>query len=669
MPKKGCLPENASASRLLLSGVTFCGLATLIPVYLWLARSTDGSQYFYWYGFQDKRWLVTLYFIWVVGLPLAVLALNLWFRRGVLGQELSTNFPNRASSRTSTVVSRLLVFAVFTGLAWILWGPPWTGRSMHGGVDMHEAVHLKGYQAVLTGSQPYIGAGSEQYGPLSQLLVIGWIRDVSGISISGIREAYAATNFTAIIFIIAILVVFLRLKVAVAAVLLGVFLVPQFTFFTQTANGMAGFFGWASLWRYAGILFLGLAIPWALTRQRTRKSLIWIGVFFGWIWGATTLLAQENLLGGVLVLAIVGIAAALSGRATVRLVGVLIASTLVGMLSVWIIYLTPYFLTGSVSGFLTNYFLFPSAVSSGFTGSTWPSESPWTGFFILVPVLLMLGGVTLALGSISDRYSGENGTANRAVERSAWLTAIGLFAAAAVAQASVLNRSDNSHLFNSSWLFPFFLVAFLAWARQTSNRSMRSREAFVSVAMVSTWLIVMAIGTDRVIPFVPAVQKFWVALESRFSEEAAAPDIVASRLDAPLDPSSPALGIGDGVSRLDAQRFAAEIKAFAGERPTYVDYSVSGSFGALTTGYWYFAADLKPVEIPFEEDHMVITDRERFKNLEALQDPDNPVSVLVTNNAESDQSKAILSRGDLALAGTVDLNGAQIQVFTSESIE
>jgi len=177
----------------------------------------------------------------------------------------------------------------------------------------------------------------------------------------------------------------------------------------------------------------------------------------------------------------------------------------------------------------------------------------------------------------------------------------------------------------------------------------------------------MAIGTGRVIPFSPAVQKFLVALESRFSEEAAAPNVVASRLDAPLDPSSPALGIGDGVSRLNAQRFAADIKAFAGERPTYVDYSVSGSFGALTTGYWYFAADLDPVEIPFEEDHMVITDHERVQNLEALRDPDNPVAVLVTNNVESEQSRAVLSRGDLVLSGTVDLNGAQIQVFTSES--
>lgn len=653
-----------SPQGLLVAALLLASLATSIPAYLRLTRSQDGSEYFYWYGFQDRRWIVALYFIWVVGLPLLILLLA-----RVAGVTRSFEFLKK-SQRThlslslSELVKRSVLFLVLGGLAWIQWGPPWGGPAMHGGVDIHETVHLKGYQGILTGSQPYIGAGGEQYGPLSQLFVSEWIQRFSGVSLSGIREAYAAQNFTAVLFIILILVVFLRPKVSFFAVIIGVFLAPRFSFFAQTSEGMTGFFGWANLWRYSGILLLGLAIPWLLVQARGSRWRAAFGVLMGLVWGMTTLFAQENLLGGLLVLGAIAASVVLARIATIRAVLAVVASIMVGLIGVWITYLIPYVASGATGDFFTSYFLFPSAVSSGYTGSSWSLESPLTAFFFLVPVLMCVGGVTLALAMAGRSQERDTKTMTDRMWLSSWLVAFGLFAASAVSYAGVLNRSDGSHLGNSAWLFPFFIVVFVAWALEHQRMSPGRSVPVTAVSIVGVWLVVLAIGLQHAMPFYPSVQRFAEAVESRLVVNGESPIEVPGRIDAPLDPSAPALGIGQDVTRLEAQRFSAEVKSLAGERPTYIDYSVSGTFGALTTGYWYFAADLDPAELPFEEDHMEISTRERQRNIDALKDPGNPVDVLVTSDPDTEKSQAVLGRGGFDLVGQLRLNGAPVLVFS-----
>lgn len=245
-----------------------------------------------------------------------------------------------------------------------------------------------------------------------------------------------------------------------------------------------------------------------------------------------------------------------------------------------------------------------------------------------------------------------------------WLLAFGLFAASAVAYAGVLNRSDGSHLANSAWLFPFFVVVFIAWTFEHYRVSPGRGVPSIAASIVGAWFVVLAIGTQHAMPFYPSVERFGEALESRLVGNGESPIEVTGRLDAPLDASAPALGIGQDVTRLEAQRFSAELKSLAGDRPTYIDYSVSGTFGALTTGYWYFAADLDPAELPFEEDHMEISTRERQRNIDALKDPGNPINVLVTSDPGTEKSQAVLGRGGFDLVGQLSLNGAPVLVFS-----
>ncbi|MDC3376948.1 hypothetical protein OAV85_02970 [Candidatus Nanopelagicales bacterium] len=139
------------------------------------------------------------------------------------------------------------------------------------------------------------------------------------------------------------------------------------------------------------------------------------------------------------------------------------------------------------------------------------------------------------------------------------------------------------------------------------------------------------------------------------------------RIDGPLNANASALSGGPSVTRTEVEDFASALKRELGDIPTYVDTSVGGSVGALTTGYWYFAADLKPVEIPYEEDAVVITETQRQANLMALRDPGTSICGLVTANPETDQARAVLERGGFALASQVSLAGQPITIFSCDS--
>lgn len=191
--------------------------ATIVPVFLRLNRETDGPEYFYWYGFADKRWLIALYLVWVIGFP-ALTAILIAFLQG--RNQVSMQEPvsqEVGSRRRQETLRKIIAGGLLLIPAWLLWGPPWKGPSLHGGVDIHEAVHLKGYQAILSGSQPYVGAANEQYGPLAQRFVASWWSGVGQEALSSTRVAYAAMNFGAVLFILISLLVFLKLRTAVAA--------------------------------------------------------------------------------------------------------------------------------------------------------------------------------------------------------------------------------------------------------------------------------------------------------------------------------------------------------------------------------------------------------------------------------------------------------------------
>jgi hypothetical protein len=346
--------------------------------------------------------------------------------------------------------------------------------------------------------------------------------------------------------------------------------------------------------------------------------------------------------------------------------GVLGAGVLVGFVAVWFAYLIPYLSAGTAQVFVENYLLVPLAVSDGYSGSYWQSSSSWTAFFYLGPLVLLLIGLLLAVGLGYRAQSGQGSAVSRPTGSQSWIAAFGLFIAAAVALSSSLNRSDNSHLFNSGWIFPFAVVAFIVYALEMR----REIPTFLRVAFVSPviiWLVTLMFGTTSIFPFMPATNRLVSAIQGRIALWDWVPPNSMGRIDGPLDENAPALTGGPSVTRTEIEDFTSALKRELGEIPTYVDTSVGGTVGALTTGYWYFAADLKPVEIPYEEDAMVITETQRQANLVALRDRGTAICGLVTANPETDQARAVLERGGFALASQISLAGQPITVFRCES--
>lgn len=647
-------------------------LASIVPVLLWLNRKVDGSEYYYWYGFADKKWLSALYFIWVIGFPILVMVL-ISFRPSPKAVSHTELDPDEGPS----VVGREVSYKILAGClllipAWLIWGPPWKGPSLHGPVDIHEAVHLKGYQAILSGSQPYVGAANEQYGPLAQRFVASWWIGVGQEALSSTRVAYAALNFGAVLFILVSLLIFLRLRTAVAAAVVGMFLVPHFTFFSQTQSGLAGFFGWANLWRYAGVLFLGLSLPWLLHRIFHSHKIVAVksgitrSFSLGVVWGVTTLIAQENLLGGLLVLVVIGATLVVVLRLPILSSSVLGAGVLAGLVVVWLVYLIPYLGAGTVRDFIGNYFLVPLAVSAGYSGSYWQSSSPWTALFYFGPLVLMLIGLLLAVGLRYLSRPAQRSSTLKVIHFQSWAAAFGLFVAATVALSSSLNRSDTSHLFNSGWILPFAVIAFVVFAIEV-RQVVPTFANIASVGTVVMWLISLMLGTESLFPLAPAIDRFTSAIKGRVNLVDWKPPESLGRMDGPLEANSPAFPGELSVTRKEIQDFSSELKLELGDVPTYVDQSINVSTGALTTGYWYFAADLRPVEIPFEEDAVVITETQREANLEALREPETRICGLVTANPETDQATAVLERGGFNLISQIPLAGQPISVYRCES--
>ena len=470
---QGSPAATGSRARSLLLAILACIALSVIPVVLWVTRNTDGSEYRYWYGFIDKRWLVASYFIWVLGLPLmtlVIMRIRSHASASTSGQQSphfapigansvpeGTTEPRRTHRRWVKPAAALAVLA----LAWLLWGPPWTGPSLHIPVEFHESVHFKGLQAILSGSQPYVGAANEQYGPLSQRFIAAWISGPGTESIAGIRTAYLAMNFLAIAFLVIVCFAFLRTATATVVTIVVLAMSPTMSFYGFTDEGMSGFWGWANLWRYLGLLLLGLALPWlaAQTGSRVRK----LGaIAVGAVWAVTTLIAQENLPGGIIVVGAIAIVLVASHHSGLRETIVLLLFMAAGAFATWLAYLIPYIVTGRASEFLGNYLLAPLAVSRGYSGSPWLS-SPWYALYLLGPIIMLMAGLLVVL----SRAGGGPTTTSPKPEplgiAPSWLVVMGMFSAATTAQASVLNRADTSHLLNCYVLFPVFLTLFALW--------------------------------------------------------------------------------------------------------------------------------------------------------------------------------------------------------------
>ena len=641
---------------------------SLVAAYQFATRLPDDYEWML-FGFHDKRWLITLYFAWFITFPVSLaagLGLRRTFAGGVNQGHVFKGGAGPANSRTRpTRRSRAATIAaliVTLGLTWYLWGPPWGGGQFGREVDGHESLHFKGIQAILSGGTPYIDAASDQYGPASQLFSAAWITYVGEPSVIDLRVASLALHFAAIVFIILVAFRFLGMAAAFLGSLLAILIQPTFTFFQFAQDGMVGFWGWANVWRYAGLLVVGAGVSWALTTQRGRRRSIWL-VLVGIAWAGTFLLAQENLIGGAAVLVLLApvliTGAGVAWRSCLRAYGWVV----LGAGATAIAYAIPYSLSGDLIPFVRNYFLVPLAVSSGYSNTPWWEETPWVIAHYGAPVVSV--AIALALAVFRPPQSGASLTL-----RLSWVTAFGTTIAALVAQAGALTRSDSSHLVNAYALFPFMVAAASVYLARRSGGPLRFQTAVALTLTFAACLpFLFAMEFTRLQPDL-VQQRLSAPLNARAIQQESAADrdtpvTVSERRqgDARTRDLDRALSGGSTITPEQASQFADGLRTLASGGTVYLDpESNSPGFGGQIS-YWYFLADVTPFPVPFEELSMVLTAREVEANRRAVAEGEDAPDTYVTALPDSPSSQAIIARMGPVVATRVGLGETPFTVF------
>jgi hypothetical protein len=622
------------------------------------------------FGFSDKRWLVVLYFTWVLILPIGILLfindeklkkLDTKARKRSVTSRNDINVEQDFNVHINEVRSFKHWIFLFTSLAWIsyLWAPRVGSKPLATMVDYHETLHFKGLQSGLVGNLPYVGAGSEQYGPASQLFTLFWLKVVGEPSVVAMRESSFMLNYFAIIFFTVSAFIFLGHRIAIFSLICSSLLFPTFSFYRYTENGMLGWWGWANNWRYAGVFFVAISFSKLALHPKAKNRGIGF-VIVGIVWITTCLLAQENFLGGSLVLvcisAILLLAKVISGRSILKAwlhMGV-------GSMIVLLPYLFPYVKTGKLLSFVENYLLVPVAVSRGYSNTPWREQNSWSVIYGLGPVIaiFLLG---LLLIAYAQAWNNLKSTRQNYVR---FLSVFGLAIGAVIAQAGSLTRSDSTHLINSFVLLPFFLIATLILLLEIATKKISTIAVVTAVAI----LCLFQLPTNF----------YWVSeagLHDRFSAplnyKSETPLAFATQSDNTfqkrmrnlVNSSNGPILNSSNTSSDDVLKFASDLKALAGKKITYIDPENPKAFGGQV-GFWYFASDLNPAQVPFEEMSMAISQAQKRRNLEYLQK--YPPEVYFTSNEGSELSKAIIqSMGRVQKLAVSWPEEARILVFVS----
>ncbi len=606
------------------------------------------------FGFHDKRWLLTLYLAWIVVFPVS-LAVGLVVKRRLIALRDRRDEPkdsggvkreaNESSPKGRAGALAALLFTL--ALTWFLWGPPWGGGQIGREVDVHESLHYKGIQAILSGAKPYVGAAADQYGPASQLFSAFWVKYVAEPSVIDLRVASLALHFIALTFFVLVAFRFLGTATALLGSLLAIFLYPSFSFFQFATDGVAGFWGWANVWRYAGLLLLGSGIPWVLMSREGRRRIAWLAAV-GALWAVTFFLAQENALGGIGVLILLAPILIAVGGVTWRACARAYAWVVAGAGVVAAAYLLPYLLTGDLVNFVRNYFLVPLAVSSGYSNTPWWEDVPWIIPFYVGPIVAVAIGLCLAFFQPPSR--GRDGSPDP-VLKLAWLTAFGTTIAALIAQAGALTRSDSTHLVNAYVLFPFMVAAFAVYLARRVGGPRRYRTALVlTIAFAASLPFLLPTKFQQVRPD---------ALRQRLSLPITSRSIHLPPAGGEVQTASPAerragdartrdLGLaltgGTKITPAQAAEFADKLRTAAAGGTVYLDPESSTPTLGGHLGYWYFIADLTPFPVPYEEHSMVLTAREVEANRKAVTEGAKTPDVYVTALPDSPASRAIAAR-------------------------
>lgn len=575
----------------------------LVPIHFMAARTHPSTLVWNHYGFLDKRWLTSLFLTATIGsalaLAIAARAVETALRRpGSWRAWAAELVPARArGGAAEPAVTRgwaptALKLLCAAAVAAYFFGPPWHLAPTP--LGYHEALTMGGVQAVRTGSLPYLGAAAVQYGPAAQLANVAYVAVADRVSVDGFREVSLLLHWIAATIFLGALVLRVRPLVAAVTALAAITVFPTLQAFAVTPDGFIdGFWGWTNTLRYAGVFLLAMAFPALTTRAGVAPARA-RSVALGAAWGVLSLVAQENLIGGALVLGVLSVLLTVTGTCGWRAVARVLGGIGAGLALVALAISAFYAAHGELGRFAGLYWLVPRAVAAGY------SNTPFHGT-LFAPLYyglpLLLGGLLLAaLLSARPLRLATAWTQRRVVLVSALVAAL-------VCHLGALTRSDPSHLVNTELSLPAAVcLAAFSLPELLGARSRRSRWiGGLAIAVAALALLPLAPRSSQ--PKLVAL-KLWRPLHARVSPPQPAAVAIHSGAAARVGESTLRQRRCCGkqhVPTAQLVRFLDRLHAAVGGRRVLVD-----STTVLTPPAVYFLADLRPAPILQDRGTMVL---------------------------------------------------------------
>ena len=623
----------------------------LVPVYLKAIGTLPPSVQWLGYGYLDKRWETSAYLLGTLAPMLLLVAAA---RVLAVGRGHPQSWVTAPSVSLATVLRVALGVASAVALAYYFYGPPWYLDRYTGGIDYHEDLHFGGLQAISEGHLPYIGPAAIQYGPGAQLLSYLYMHDIGTFSVLGARESWALFHWLgATIFFAAVFLALGYVRGLVAS-LAAALIYPTLQLFGFEPGGTwGGFFGWANILRSAGAFALLLLLPAVIRRCPSRYGFA-AGAALGLLWGASSYVAQENLLGGVIGALALSALLLLSRTSSAPAVGTALLAVLAGFTLVWLPALVYYAVAGVLDRFVWLYFLVPLSVANGYSNTAFYEglASPWGPMFYIFPFVLaalaLLSVLRFRPLGIAIEWSRA-----RTLLVTTLVTTIALYSGA-------LLRSDTPHLIGTMLPVPALLIVVATTLPRVVGASRRTTLVVAGAALVATASVLVP-------PSAFDLSGIMARLE--------APYLDRQRLAEEPPPVTPttAAGMRVGVGLSDApiccmQSTASmptfvllmdRIHAIVGDRVTYVV-----DFPDAYPGLIYFVADLDPAPIPLEKFTMILTQPQRLAFLADFEERVLPqTEALLTSSLSADETRSFLTRYKDARQMTLSYRGEPYYVM------
>jgi hypothetical protein len=632
--------EGSDLATALMLALTALVLLMLAPVYYLAARTHPTTLTWNSYGFLDKRWLTSTFLILSLGTPvLMVVAYGVvkaarqrpgswreWLRAVAAPPSEPApegDEPPARDRRRMLLVAVKIVCALV--VATVFFGPPWHLAAVP--LDYHETNTMGGVQAIRTGSLPYIDAAAVQYGPGAQVANDLYASASGHLSVDGFRIVTLIFNWAAASLFLVALYTRARLVPAVVATVAAVTLFPALQFFHVGPKGyVSGFWGWANALRYAGVFVLAMLFP-AVVAARSALYRRGGAAALGALWAGLCLVAQENLIGGALVLAILSIILVASQTIARRFVVSGLLWTGAGFLAIVVPTLGYYAVNGQLGRFLELYWLVPSAVASGYSNTGF-DNSEWGSYFYVLPVLL---GLLLVAALFTGRPLALASRWSRAR-----IVLVSALVAALVSHLGALTRSDVAHLKNTELALPAALCLAIFYLPGLLGRGARrwrwlggAALAALVIALLPTWM------TDPQ----KVGLKLWRPVHARFAPP---PPKRQRRGIPPRSPAADRLGKSilartqccarASIPTAELVRFMDRLHAVIGARRVFVD---SVTTKTVTAPAVYFLADLRPVPTPEDYRTMAFNSQLRAEWIKYFEEHIDRVRAFVTKDRSS----------------------------------